>query len=149
MPRVTCMFNFLNHNNHQPSNFVLTPTSSPTYLFIEILAIDISERALAHKLSIGVHFGTPVRRRHDRIVWAVVCKSVNTELSGYMTCLEWVCIPSRSLRNARFMPVIVSAINAACAAMVSVQLSGKRRVGGVNGIGGRGSVPGGEAILWI
>lgn len=80
MPCVPSMLNFLNTNNRQLSIFDPSLTPSGTYLFVEILAIDVSQGTLTHELGIGMHFVTAVRRRHNRVVRAVVCKSVNIEL---------------------------------------------------------------------
>jgi hypothetical protein len=74
----------------QVPNLILVPSprQNPktylTHLLVELLAIDISQRTLANKLSISMHFIAPVRRRHNRIIRAAVCKrrqSQQTKLS--------------------------------------------------------------------
>lgn len=99
-----------------------------THLLVVIFGVDVTQCTLAHILSISLHFVPPVRWRHDRIVWTIIwgrsmLENNPVEKTDYLVCNS----PSRSLRKARFMPVMVSAINAACAVifMVSVtRLSG-------------------------
>lgn len=102
------------------------------YLFIKLLGINIPQRTLTYVFRIRLELISSIRRLSDRFVGSGSCVRVQekavrvsqfiiTNPSIQPKTGEKQNLLFCSLRRARFMPTMVSAIRAACAAMTSTR----------------------------